>query len=229
MSDRLNPASGQSASELQAQIEAEKAGTAFLVYRDGTGEQRLVKLTGSPPVIAVGRADEADISMPFDEEVSRLHVEFAFIAGDWLAIDDGVSTNGTFVNEKRIEGRRRLRDRDLVRVGETGILFRNPADEVAEETAIATETNVAAQLTDTQRRILIALCRPFRNGTQGVMPATNRAIAEEVSLSVDAIKGHLRVLFEKYGIGELPQNRKRITLAARAFKSGAVTPRDIRS
>ena len=45
-------------------------------------------------------------------------------------------------------------------------------------------------------------------------------------LSVDAVKAHLRGLFERFGLEDLPQNQKRGRLAATALVSGLVTPRD---
>jgi len=58
-------------------------------------------------------------------------------------------------------------------------------------------------------------------------PATNRDIAEEVFLSVDAVKTHLRTLFGKFGVEDLPQNQKRVKLVEFALQSGTVTPRDL--
>jgi DNA-binding CsgD family transcriptional regulator len=57
-------------------------------------------------------------------------------------------------------------------------------------------------------------------------PATNKEIAEEVFLSVDAVKAHLRSLFERFGLENLPQNQKRARLAATALLQGIVTARD---
>uniref|UniRef100_UPI0032998714 LuxR C-terminal-related transcriptional regulator n=1 Tax=Salmonella enterica TaxID=28901 RepID=UPI0032998714 len=56
--------------------------------------------------------------------------------------------------------------------------------------------------------------------------ATNREIAAELHLTVDAVKAHMRNLFERFGVAELPQNRKRVRLAELALRSGVVTPRD---
>jgi hypothetical protein len=77
-----------------------------------------------------------------------------------------------------------------------------------------------SQLTDTQRRILVALARPFDEQERYPAPATNREIAAEVCLSVDAVKGHLRKLFKEFGLDDLPQNRKRWALSALAISSG---------
>jgi DNA-binding NarL/FixJ family response regulator len=80
-------------------------------------------------------------------------------------------------------------------------------------------------LTPTQRKIVVALCRPMKDSAYA-MPASNREIAEEVSLSIDAVKAHLRVLFTRLGMQELPQNRKRASLAAAALVRGLVSERD---
>jgi hypothetical protein len=37
----------------------------------------------------------------------------------------------------------------------------------------------------------------------------------------------MRALFEKLGLEDLPQNRKRVALAERALQSGVVAPRDL--
>jgi predicted ArsR family transcriptional regulator len=76
-----------------------------------------------------------------------------------------------------------------------------------------------------QRKVLIALCRPVHQSASAI-PATNRQIAEEVYLTVDAVKAHLRVLFERYGLSQLPQNEKRTRLVASVLDGGALAPRD---
>jgi DNA-binding NarL/FixJ family response regulator len=73
--------------------------------------------------------------------------------------------------------------------------------------------------------VLIALCRPVNDSTAAT-PATNRQIADEVFLSVDAVKAHLRVLFDRFGLGGLPQNEKRARLAAEVLLDGVLKPHD---
>lgn len=194
--------------------------------RETDGSQSVVELVDAERM-TIGRGEEVDVAIAGDEEVSRVHAELELVGGSWVLGDDGLSRNGTFVNGERVGARRRLRDRDLIRVGGTGILFRDPGAAEAGETVPASDTDVATALTDSQRRILVALCRPFRDGESFATPATNAAIGEEVHLSVDAVKGHLRTLFERYGLGDLPQNEKRARLAEAAIRSGAVSPRDL--
>lgn len=67
-------------------------------------------------------------------------------------------------------------------------------------------------LTDTQRQILLALCRPCIGENRYATPATNHDIAAEVFLSVDAVKAHLRTLYRKFDVEPLPHNQKRIRL-----------------
>ena len=72
-----------------------------------------------------------------------------------------------------------------------------------------------------------ALCRPFKDGAAFATPSTNQAIADELHLSVEAVKTHLRALFEKFGVSDLPQNQKRVALVERALQSGLVAERDL--
>jgi hypothetical protein len=80
------------------------------------------------------------------------------------------------------------------------------------------------RLTDTQLGILAALCEPISSGNQYATPATNQDIADEVFLSVDAVKGHLRTLYRKFGIEDLPHNQKRARLVELAIEGGYVKP-----
>jgi len=227
MSENIGPAPVRSASDLKAQIEAEREGLPFLVYRDADERQQIVPLAENVERVTVGRSTSTDICMDWDTEVSRLHAELERIGGDWTVTDDGLSRNGTHVNGERVVGRRRLHDGDAVRFGRTVAIFRQPLAGDVTETVVASEVLDRASLSEAQRRVLIALCRPFKEATGYVTPATNQRVADELFLSVDAVKTHLRALFAKFGIEDLPQNQKRIRLVELALKSGVVTPRDL--
>ena len=54
----------------------------------------------------------------------------------------------------------------------------------------------------------------------GAAPPTNEEIAGELHLSVQAVKAHLRLLFRQFGIGDLPQNQKRLRLVQLALEGG---------
>jgi len=86
-----------------------------------------------------------------------------------------------------------------------------------------------ARLTPAQRRVLVALCRPLAAPGAGAHPATNQAIADELHLSVSGVKSHIKALFAKLAIEDLPHNLKRTELARRAVATGLVTKRDLMS
>lgn len=211
-----------SAPELKAQIEAERAGRPFLVYRDGGDEQRIVTVAAGVTELWVGRGESADLRLGWDEEVSGLHAQIAVVRDECTLVDDGLSRNGSFVNEVRVHGRQRLRDGDAIRFGRTTVVFRRPGDSAPEATAVATDVPAAAAVSPAQRKVLVALCRPYKDGGSFATPATNQEIGAELHLSVDAVKTHMRALFERLGVGDLPQNQKRVALVERALQSGVV-------
>jgi pSer/pThr/pTyr-binding forkhead associated (FHA) protein len=211
--------------ELKAQLEAERRGVPFLLYRDEAGSQVIGVMDRER--LTVGRSPDCDVCLAWDGDASRIHAELERIGGVWTVADDGLSRNGTYVNGERVSGRRRLRDDDSLRFGATVVRFRDPGAADAGETNLAGDAPPEARVTDAQRRVLVALCKPFREGSAYATPATNQQIADELFLSVDAVKTHLRALFEKFEVGDVPQNQKRAKLVERAFQSGALSPRDL--
>jgi pSer/pThr/pTyr-binding forkhead associated (FHA) protein len=227
MADPPRPPQAATASELKAQIEAEREGLPFLIFRDGEGRHQIVVLETGVDQLSLGRRSTADVALTWDEGVSRLHAELRRIGKDWTLVDDGLSMNGTFVNGEPVRGQRRLHDGDALRVGDTALVFRSPGDAESLGTAPMAELERIVALTDTQRRVLIALCRPFKDAMAFVTPATNEQIASELYLSVDAVKKHMRALFEKFGVEHLPQNEKRARLVERAFAGGIISEREL--
>ena len=215
--------------ELKERIEAERLTRPFVIYRDDTGTQRIVLMDDGTDAATIGRADTAQIALPWDPHVSGLHAELRNVGGQWLVIDDGVSRNGTFVNGHRVVGRQRLADADQISVGQTTLLFRRPVPREGSSTLHLDDGIAPPQLSPAQRRVLVALCRPFRDGAEFARPATNQQIADELVLSVAAVKTHLRSLCQRFGIEGLPQNEKRIALARRAFETGAVSPSELQA
>ncbi len=54
------------------------------------------------------------------------------------------------------------------------------------------------------------------------MPASNKQIADELSIGVETVKTHMRALFDAFGMGDLPQHQKRAALAQRALQTALV-------
>ncbi|MFD1814214.1 FHA domain-containing protein [Rhodococcus gannanensis] len=197
-----------------------------LAAPDGRGAERW-DLDPDRPRLTVGRSGESDVSLPDDEEVSRIHAVIEFVGGHWTLLDDGLSRNGTYLNGDRITGRRRLRPGDSVRVGGTVLIFQEFGAAEDDATMVAGTVPDVRSVTQTQRSVLIALCRPFKHGSSFANPASNQQIADELFLTVDTVKTHLRTLFGKFGVEDLPQNRKRVALAERALQLGVVTGHDL--
>jgi pSer/pThr/pTyr-binding forkhead associated (FHA) protein len=212
--------------ELKAKLEAERAGEPFLLLRDGVGAQRIVALPAERAALSIGRDDDADVRLEWDPRVSRLHATLERAGGAWTIGDEGLSRNGTFVNHERLTGRRRLSAGDVVRTGDTELVFHESSSRDTGETELAGEAVVDAELSKLQRRVLAELCRPLHDKGAYASPATNQEIADAVFLSTVAVKTHLRTLFAKFGLAELPQNRKRAALAEAALRSGALSERD---
>jgi FHA domain/Bacterial regulatory proteins, luxR family len=224
----LNPSERHAWSpvELKEQIAAERDLTPFLLLRDGDGRQRIVRLD-APGRLAIGRDEGNEIPLEWDPQVSRVHAELEHMGGQWTLVDDGLSRNGSYVNGERLSGRRRLADGDSLRFGNTHVSFRAPAPARASSTVAAGDIPTADTISDAQRRVLIALCRPYKGAPPFATPATNQEIAGELVLSVDAVKTHMRALFQKFGVEHYPQNQKRARLVERAFLAGIVSERDL--
>jgi hypothetical protein len=187
--------------------------TPFLLFQDADGRDAVLELDAER--IAIGRRASCDLPLPWDAVVSRVHAELLVLGDDWVVCDDGLSHNGTFVNGERVRGRRRLQDGDVLQVGATRLVFCLPGR--GSTMTVAAGHFAAPRVTAAQLRLLIALCRPLLTSQSGAAPASNRAIADELVLSVDTVKGTLSALYELFGVQGLPQNAKRAALAFRAL------------
>ena len=228
MSDSPIAAHGATPAELKARMEAERRGFPFLVHRDEEGSQQILELNETVERVTIGRRPENDIALPWDGGVSRLHAVIERVAAEWILVDDGLSANGTFVGVERVQGRRRMRDGESIRCGRTVIAFRDPSSGGFGATSQGEDLVEVGRLSEAQHRVLVALCRPYRDGAAFTTPATNQQIADELFLSLDGVKTHLRVLFAKFGLEDLPQNAKRVELVERALRMGIVSERDLR-
>lgn len=198
-----------------------------LNYTDREGRTHRVDLTPECPRLTVGRSTHSGVTLATDEEVSRLHAVIECVDTQWTIVDDGLSRNGTFVNGDRISGRRPLRNGDCVRIGRTALTYQEFGGPGDEATRLARDLPSIRSLTETQRALLTALCRPYKQNAAFVHPASNQEIAQELYLSIDAVKTHLRALFAKFDVEQLPQNQKRVRLAELALHSGIINRRDL--
>jgi pSer/pThr/pTyr-binding forkhead associated (FHA) protein len=88
----------------------------YLRIEEGPGAGRTLTVSAGG-VYVLGR-EGADIVLD-DDKASRKHAEIGLYGpGAWV-IRDLASTNGTFVNGRRVGEKSRLADNDLIRIGET--------------------------------------------------------------------------------------------------------------
>ena len=87
---------------------------AYLICKASGGNTIDFALPSKP--ITVGRSSQADLLIP-DERVSRIHCGLRSEGGSFIIKDLG-STNGTWVNDRRIQ-EARLKLGDSIRVGQT--------------------------------------------------------------------------------------------------------------
>jgi DNA-binding NtrC family response regulator len=103
-----------------------------LLVVSGASPGTTLRLDASVPTVTVGRESVRDLRLD-DGRVSRLHARLEYRANHWLLEDCG-SLNGTFVNSQSVQ-QTMLEPGDLIRVGDSLILFtgedRDPADEPA--------------------------------------------------------------------------------------------------
>ena len=212
---------GSSPSELQARLAAERSEDPFVELRDDEGQQRLITLSGER--MTIGRSPSAGLSLVWDSQVSRSNASLESIDGVWTVLDDGRSTNGTYVNEERVQGRRTLRHLDVIRVGATRLRFHDPAEAGQDSKLTEVASSIAVpSLTPAQLRVLAALCRPADG------PASNEEIADELTVSIDTVKTHMRALFDAFNLQASAPYRKRFELVRLAIDAGLVPPQDRR-
>ena len=211
------------AADLKARIEAERTGHAFLSWKDVDARQQILMLDPDTERVTVGRRDDQDIVLDWDKQVSRAHALLEKRGGDWTLIDE-LSQNGSYLNGDRINRRVRLDHKDVMCFGSTRITFQDRARAEEDSTARVSE-ETWAPMSARDRDVLRALCRPLLDDSSA-MPASNEAIAEEVTLSVDSVKARLRVQYERYGMVDLRQGEKRTRLARLLLSNGTFKPHD---
>jgi hypothetical protein len=209
--------------ERKARKAAERRGAPFLVYRDDKGHEKILELDESSRTITVGRRFEADVALPWDREVSRLHAQLEFKGGEWTVDDDGWSQNGTYVNEMRLNGARRLHDGDLIRVGKTTIAFCHARNASVEMTLVPGELSATPRFSDQQQSILRELCRPLMSDGDGLTPAADDEIAEVLGMTQRTVTTELEHLARSFGLEDMPFFERRAEIAMLALRSGLVT------
>lgn len=208
--DRIDEERRRHARVVKALMDAEDTGLPFVEWFDNDDQLHILMLPFDRDKVEIGRREQYEISLPWDPEVSRLHALLEPAQDEWTLVDDGLSSNGSWVSGSRVHGRHRLHNKDKMCFGSTYVIYHGPSHGSVTTTR-SPDAHGQEPITERKRRVLIALCRPIFEQTSDT-PATNPQIAEELHQTVDTVKGTLRELFEQFGLGSLPQNEKRTRL-----------------
>jgi predicted component of type VI protein secretion system len=165
----------------------------------------------------VGRDPEADVCID-DEAVSWHHLEIEHRGGILMATDLD-SRNGTGLNGEPLDRPRRLRDGDVLTVGDYRLEVSDPVPGRAGATVAASEPSVA--LSEEERATATALVAPYRSeGAFAGRPATRAELAEALHVSERTAQRRLDALAAKLEIGgEAGRERPRL-IAARVIELG---------
>jgi sigma-B regulation protein RsbU (phosphoserine phosphatase) len=128
----------------------------------------------SKPRITIGRARSSDVFLP-DQWLSRHHAAVEHRNGAYYLLDLG-SKNGTLLNGERVSGDRRLRDGDVITLGEHLLVF-SMDDELDERPPEGTRVFSAKELSDIKTKPSIdpeELAR--QNRVLGVLSEAARAL-----------------------------------------------------
>lgn len=199
--------------------EMRRTGGAFVAWRDADAVLRFRALDRAATRTTIGRSPASAIALEWDSAVSALHAEIECIDDQWLVVDDGISTNGTFVAGRRVDGRARVHDQDWIVIGSTVLVFHSTRDPAVRPTL----ARYAVQRTDlsvNEFHVLRALCRPIVLD-QARSPASNNAIRDEVFLTLDGVKRCLTRLYAAFDVAT-NSKAKRVELAHAAVNSGLI-------
>ena len=169
--------------------------------------------------LLIGRAEECDVR-PLSEDVSRRHC--AVIVGPAAVwVEDLRSRNGTFVNDRRIEGKVEVKHGDVIRVGvlELKVSCSEPSSAGGSEDDVSRwlmADDQPAGMLDTTRTLpsadpsITQIIKGDAPGTAGDVAASDTAGASSsTTLSIEALKAG------KTQPGVLPQQPKKAAESSR--------------
>ncbi|MGH3795549.1 MAG: BTAD domain-containing putative transcriptional regulator [Pseudonocardiaceae bacterium] len=122
----------------------ERGSRPFVLFHEDDGEQHIVELDTAQSPLTIGRRSSNDLSLAWDQEVSRVHAYLERAGDGWELVDEGRSRNGSYVNGERVDSRHTLRDADVMRLGTTVLLYRAPTSVVKmrRETGVTADVSI---------------------------------------------------------------------------------------
>ncbi len=217
-----------------AQVELssmERRARPFVLFHSGDGDQHIVDLDAARSPLTIGRRSSNKISLFWDQDVSRVHAYLERSGDGWELVDEGRSRNGSYVNGERVDGRRKLRDADVMRLGTTVLLYRAPTSAVKmlrRETGVTANVSIrtASQLGKDDLAVLRSLARAVEQSHGKADLRAERRAADALNRGPEDIEAALYLLYRRFGVAHLAEDERRIRLLERARSIGAL-PRDV--
>jgi hypothetical protein len=209
--------------ELHLEDEVRAGGRPYVRYRDGV-LFRALSLSPSASPVDIGRVDVCPVRIESDPLVSRRHARLIFAAG-WWSIEDAASHNGTFIGDRRIPGETILKDGACFRVGDTVLSVHLPRSGPDQTTL---EEHAELRRLDPnpiQRKILVALARPWLAGHELPIAPSDADIAHALGCDAKAVADAVADLYEQAGLSSDVDQRS--GLIALAMHERTVTPDDL--
>jgi len=107
----------------------------IVTYRKNTNKKDRLEIKHLPFII--GRVDSNDLVLP-KNNISRKHARINKLKGDYT-IEDLKSSNGTFINYKPVQKPTKLKNGDIITIGDFIIQFELDEQEIEESTGIREE------------------------------------------------------------------------------------------
>lgn len=102
-------------------VETVSEGVLFVFSSDNSDNKwHSVPLSGKQG-LTIGREGSCDITLPH-VSVSKVHAKIVRKSGGWYIVDNG-STNGVIVNNKRISGKGKLHEKDVIAITNSKLIF----------------------------------------------------------------------------------------------------------
>lgn len=163
---------------------------AWLEYTDAEGRVRKVEIPKTPAGIVIGRSNACQVVLK-SPLVGRNHGKVLYQDGVYIYKDLG-SVNGSYVNERKVQGDVALKDGDLIRLGD--VLVRFLGEQRADEPRVqAGQKAAGARVAGTDALSLVEVVRLRRENEalRAELAALERRLKEQESKDVSEIERRL--------------------------------------
>jgi diguanylate cyclase (GGDEF)-like protein len=178
------------AEALARQAEAQGQRPYVVVVNGKTSIGKMFRIDGT---MVVGRAPASEVCLD-EEGVSRSHAKLTHRADGIVELEDLGSTNGTFVNAKRIEKKHMLRDGDKVQIGSISILkfsYQDALDEELQKNLYESATRDALTRVSNKKTFLDALAKEFAFAARHKRPLSVAIFDIDHFKRINDTRGHV--------------------------------------